>query len=80
MHHSNAYRLTLEKVGYPYLIFCCCIHLQALAAVKHMIMMSLVNSWMVMFAMIMFAMVTGLTKQKMSHKILSKFAKYKTIF
>lgn len=43
--HNRSFRsymhgLTIEKVGYPNLIFCSCIHLHALAAVKLMIMVT----------------------------------------
>lgn len=40
-HPFYAQGLTLEKVGDPQLILCSCIHLQALAAVGHMIMVAM---------------------------------------
>lgn len=77
-HHSYAHGLTLEKVGYPQLILCCCIHLHALAAVKRMfiiamvvIMMGLVTRMIMVMVMAMFlvvAVMTGLTEQKTSPK------------
>lgn len=95
IHHPYVYRLTLEKVGYPYLIFCCCIHLHSFAAVKHVIMVMLrivvvavvvavvmVMVMVMVMAMIMILsfMVTGLARQEISHqKNLSKFAKYKPL-
>lgn len=89
-HNFYAQGLTLEKVGYPQLILCSCIHLQALAAVKHMIMvmimMRLMNNRMIVvmvMVMTMFlfvAVMTGLTEQKTSQKNQSQFAKYKKLY
>lgn len=76
-HHFYAQWLTLEKVGYPQLILCSCIHLQALAAVKHMIMVVMV---MVMTMFLFVAVMTGLTEQKTSQKNQSQFAKYKKLY
>lgn len=91
-HHFYAQGLTLEKVGYPQLILCSCIHLQALAAVKHMIVVMVMAMIVVMvmavvvvmvMAMAMFlfvAVMTGLTEQKTSQKNQPQFAKYETLY
>lgn len=89
-HHFYAQGLTLEKVGYPQLILCSCIHLQALAAVKHMIVVMvmamivvMVMAVVVVMAMAMFlfvAVMTGLTEQKTSQKNQPQFAKYETLY
>lgn len=69
-HHSCAYRLTLEKVRYTYLIFCSRIHLHAFAAVEQIIMVKIMGSWMiVVMVMMLSTMVTGFTRQKLSPKI-----------
>lgn len=84
-HHFYAQGLTLEKVGYPQLILCSCIHLQALAAVKHMIvvmvmvMIMIVVMVMAMTVFLFVAVMTGLTEQKTSQKNQPQFAKYETL-
>lgn len=79
-HHFYAEGLTLEKVGYPQLILCSCIHLQALAAVKHMIVVMVMAMIVVMVMFLFVAVMTGLTEQKTSQKNQSQFAKYETLF
>lgn len=74
-HHTQpflnlySHGLTFEKVGYPVLIFCSCIHLHAFAAVKHIIMVRLIGSWMIRSMAMIVVMVTGLTGQKLSQNI-----------
>lgn len=79
-HHFYAEGLTLEKVGYPQLILCSCIHLQALAAVKHMIVVMVMAMIVVMVMFLFVAVMTGLTEQKTSQKNQSQFAKYETLY